>query len=101
MENNPDRFSVIARSRKQVARPHARRARCDPPISVRRSPSSRHLTPINAHNTMRPIKPAHPGIRDIAAAGFVARRGNLVSIKFVAGLHDRAQLTTGRAALEV
>ncbi|GBP65915.1 Histone deacetylase 8 [Eumeta japonica] len=40
MENNPDRFSVIARSRKQVARPHASRARCDPPISARRSPSS-------------------------------------------------------------
>ncbi|GBP57972.1 hypothetical protein EVAR_82609_1 [Eumeta japonica] len=49
MENNPDRFSVIARSRKQVARPHASRARCDPPISARRSPSSRHLAPINAH----------------------------------------------------
>ncbi|GBP75777.1 hypothetical protein EVAR_60090_1 [Eumeta japonica] len=48
MENNPDRFSVIARSRKQVARPHASRARCDPPISARRSPSSRHLAPINA-----------------------------------------------------
>ncbi|GBP95596.1 hypothetical protein EVAR_60096_1 [Eumeta japonica] len=48
MENNPDRFSVIARSRKQVARPHASRARCDPPISARRSPSSRHLVPINA-----------------------------------------------------
>ncbi|GBP71062.1 hypothetical protein EVAR_49400_1 [Eumeta japonica] len=50
MENNPDRFSVIARSRKQVARPHASRARCDPPISARRSPSSRHLAPINAHS---------------------------------------------------
>ncbi|GBP60074.1 Ras-specific guanine nucleotide-releasing factor 1 [Eumeta japonica] len=49
MENNPDRFSVIARSRKQVARPHASCARCDPPISARRSPSSRHLAPINAH----------------------------------------------------
>ncbi|GBP40135.1 hypothetical protein EVAR_20276_1 [Eumeta japonica] len=48
MENNPDRFSVIARSRKQVARPHASRARCDPPVSARRSPSSRHLAPINA-----------------------------------------------------
>ncbi|GBP53761.1 hypothetical protein EVAR_84244_1 [Eumeta japonica] len=48
MENNPDRFSVIARSRKQVARPHASCARCDPPISARRSPSSRHLAPINA-----------------------------------------------------
>ncbi|GBP52112.1 hypothetical protein EVAR_42015_1 [Eumeta japonica] len=48
MENNLDRFSVIARSRKQVARPHASRARCDPPISARRSPSSRHLAPINA-----------------------------------------------------
>ncbi|GBP73372.1 hypothetical protein EVAR_60606_1 [Eumeta japonica] len=50
MENNPDRFSVIARSRKQVARPLASRARCDPPISARRSPSSRHLAPINAHS---------------------------------------------------
>ncbi|GBP34303.1 hypothetical protein EVAR_13442_1 [Eumeta japonica] len=50
MENNPDRFSVIARSRKQVARPHASRARCDPPISARRSPSSRHLAPINAQD---------------------------------------------------
>ncbi|GBP55231.1 hypothetical protein EVAR_36815_1 [Eumeta japonica] len=50
MENNPDRFSVIARSRKQVARPHASRARCDPPISARRSPSSRHLAPINAQS---------------------------------------------------
>ncbi|GBP56141.1 hypothetical protein EVAR_23580_1 [Eumeta japonica] len=50
MENNPDRFSVIARSRKQVARPHASHARCDPPISARRSPSSRHLAPINAHS---------------------------------------------------
>ncbi|GBP21592.1 hypothetical protein EVAR_9777_1 [Eumeta japonica] len=50
MENNPDRISVIARSRKQVARPHASRARCDPPISARRSPSSRHLAPINAHS---------------------------------------------------
>ncbi|GBP08328.1 hypothetical protein EVAR_78800_1 [Eumeta japonica] len=49
MENNPDRFSVIARSRKQVARPNASRARCDPPISARRTPSSRHLAPINAH----------------------------------------------------
>ncbi|GBP22760.1 hypothetical protein EVAR_13551_1 [Eumeta japonica] len=49
MKNNSDRFSVIARSRKQVARPHASRARCDPPISARRSPSSRHLAPINAH----------------------------------------------------
>ncbi|GBP76264.1 hypothetical protein EVAR_60813_1 [Eumeta japonica] len=48
MENNPDRFSVIARSRKQVARLHASRVRCDPPISARRSPSSRHLAPINA-----------------------------------------------------
>ncbi|GBP65655.1 hypothetical protein EVAR_53465_1 [Eumeta japonica] len=48
MENNPDRFSVIARSRKQVARPQTSRARCDPPISARRSPSSRHLAPINA-----------------------------------------------------
>ncbi|GBP39801.1 hypothetical protein EVAR_88302_1 [Eumeta japonica] len=50
MENNPDRFSVIARSRKQVARLHASRARCDTPISARRSPSSRHLAPINAHS---------------------------------------------------
>ncbi|GBP46855.1 hypothetical protein EVAR_78557_1 [Eumeta japonica] len=49
MEKNPDRFSVIARSRKQVARPHASRARCDRPINARRSPSSRHLAPINAH----------------------------------------------------
>ncbi|GBP83124.1 hypothetical protein EVAR_90279_1 [Eumeta japonica] len=48
MENNPDRFLVIARSRKQVVRPHASRARCDTPISARRSPSSRHLAPINA-----------------------------------------------------
>ncbi|GBP22219.1 hypothetical protein EVAR_10729_1 [Eumeta japonica] len=48
MENNPDRFSVIARSRKQVARPHTSRAWCDPPISARRSPSSRHLAPTNA-----------------------------------------------------
>ncbi|GBP49240.1 hypothetical protein EVAR_96548_1 [Eumeta japonica] len=52
MENNPDRFSVIARSRKQVARPHASRARCDPPISARRSPSSRHLAPINAQSPL-------------------------------------------------
>ncbi|GBP25899.1 hypothetical protein EVAR_81783_1 [Eumeta japonica] len=51
MENKPDRFSVIARSCKQVARPHASRARCDPPISARRSPSSRHLAPINAQIT--------------------------------------------------
>ncbi|GBP78602.1 hypothetical protein EVAR_65030_1 [Eumeta japonica] len=51
MENNPDRFSVIARSRKQVARPHASSARCDPPISARRSPSSRHLAPINAQES--------------------------------------------------
>ncbi|GBP92654.1 hypothetical protein EVAR_67708_1 [Eumeta japonica] len=49
MENNPDQFSVIARSRKQVAQPHASRARCDPPISARCSPSSRHFAPINAH----------------------------------------------------
>ncbi|GBP88871.1 hypothetical protein EVAR_63893_1 [Eumeta japonica] len=55
MENNPDRFSVIARSRKQVARPHASRARCDPPISARRSPSSRHLAPINAHTNLTPL----------------------------------------------
>ncbi|GBP78643.1 hypothetical protein EVAR_98570_1 [Eumeta japonica] len=50
MENNPDRFLVIPRSRKQVARPHASRVRCDPPISARRSTSSRHLAPINAHS---------------------------------------------------
>ncbi|GBP45137.1 hypothetical protein EVAR_95788_1 [Eumeta japonica] len=50
MENNPDRFSVIARSRKRVARPHASRAWCDIPISARRSPSSRHVAPINAHS---------------------------------------------------
>ncbi|GBP36980.1 hypothetical protein EVAR_96973_1 [Eumeta japonica] len=59
MENNPDRFSVIARSRKQVARPHASRARCDPPISARRSPSSRHLAPINAQ--LRAVAVSAPG----------------------------------------
>ncbi|GBP94758.1 hypothetical protein EVAR_64658_1 [Eumeta japonica] len=49
MENNPDRFSVIARSRKQVARPHASRARCDPnqrsPFAELASPA-----PINVHS---------------------------------------------------
>ncbi|GBP40745.1 hypothetical protein EVAR_26408_1 [Eumeta japonica] len=60
MENNPDRFSIIARSRKQVARPHASRARCDPPISARRSPSSlrsRSEIPISSKPAVRNFVP--------------------------------------------
>ncbi|GBP41261.1 hypothetical protein EVAR_32987_1 [Eumeta japonica] len=82
MENNPERFSVIARSRKQVARPHVSRARCDPPISARRSPSSRHLAPINAHTILGTLEPTivcdldlivspFSGKQSLAAASFV------------------------------
>ncbi|GBP19714.1 hypothetical protein EVAR_8874_1 [Eumeta japonica] len=87
MENNPDRFSVIARSRKQVARPHASRAWCDPPISARRSPSSRHFAPINAQrNAYKPymylVQPYKRLIRKInlAVPGWLAR---VVRINFL------------------